>query len=93
MYGKQSLLHQRFSKSATHLCSPKNMSPRQCHDDAEFNYGFIYDQQLVSAAYQSAMLGEEEPYLTNCLNETLNELTMRMNLFYPTFDVKMKMKM
>eukprot|EP01083_Nonionella_stella_P264684 897549_1 len=72
----------------------------QCQDDMEWNaarlprsydsklWGFIYGQRLVSAAYQLSTIQEDEKYMINYLNETIKELTMRMNRFYPSFDYK-----
>lgn len=73
---------------------------QQCQQDLEFNndrlprsydsklWGFIYGQRLISAKYQLDTIRDDEKYLINYLNETINELTMRMNRFYPSFDYK-----
>ena len=73
---------------------------QQCQQDQELNncrlprsydsklWGFIYGQRLISAKYQLDTIGDDEKYLINYLNETINELTMRMNRFYPSFDYK-----
>jgi len=72
----------------------------QLQDDAEFNnsrlpssyesplWGYIYGQRLVAAKYQLDTLRDDEQFLANYLKQTVDELTMRMNRFYPSFDYK-----
>jgi len=71
---------------------------RQCQEDAELNsarlprtyesplWGFIYGQRLVSAQTQLDTLDDDERFMSNYLRETIDELTMRMNRFYPALD-------
>jgi len=71
---------------------------RQCQEDAELNsaqlprtyesplWGFIYGQRLVSAQTQLDTLDDDERFMTNYLKETIAELSMRMNRFYPALD-------
>jgi len=73
---------------------------QQCQEDAELNsarlprtyesplWGFIYGQRLVSAQTQLDTLGDDEKFMSNYLKETIAELTMRMNRFYPALDYK-----
>eukprot|EP01083_Nonionella_stella_P031492 86237_1 len=82
----------------------ESMYYQQCQNDAEFNapklpraydsklWGFIYGERLVNAKHKLDSIQEEELFLTNYLNETVKELTMRMNRFYPNFDYKSQIK-
>merc|ERR1719189_2974373 len=73
---------------------------RQCQDDAEFNgarlpssyesklWGYIYGERLVSSQHQLSTLGKDEEHMAGYLRATVDELTMRMNRFYPSLDYK-----
>lgn len=78
----------------------EKMYYRQCQEDAELNgtrlprshdsklWGFIYGQRLVSAQHQLDTLSESEKFMANYLKETISELTMKMNRYYPDLDYK-----
>jgi len=78
----------------------ESMYYRQCQEEAELSgtrlprshdsklWGFIYGHRLVSAQHELDTLSESEKFRTNYLKETITELTMKMNRYYPDLDYK-----